>query len=157
MTGMVSIHQPTDDSPEPTIQNDGWWPDISAEHARQVERLTETITSDRLNYAIVNAVLTVNDELKEWRTAQEEAGHTSLASVPSSTINGESRLTALYIRAVYGLAHADLLERYPDYSATLQAQARAEIKVKAADDHYRSARWAINDLAGRSRSTVELI
>lgn len=155
-TGLVSIHSPTSPA-DVTVENDGWFPDISLDAARNAERITDTITADRLKWAAINAVLTVNSDLSTWRLSQLDAGHASLAAVPSVAIGGQSRITQLYLRAVYSLMHADLIERYPDYSMTLKAADRSAELAPAGDDHYRNARWAVRDILGVSRTTVELI
>lgn len=155
-TGLVSIHSPTSPA-DVTVENDGWFPNISLDAVRKAERITDTITVDRLKWAVVNAMLTVNSDLDAWRLAHIEAGHNSLAVVPSVAIAGESRLMQLYRRSVYSLAHADLIERYPDYSMTLKSADRSSDLASAGDDHYRNGRWAVRDLLGVGRTTVELI
>lgn len=155
-TGLVSIHSTTPPA-DVTVENDGWFPDISLDATRLAERITDTITVERLKWAIINAVLTVNSDLNAWKLTQIEAGHDSLTAVPSVAIGGQSRLKQLYLRAVYSWAHADLIERYPDYSMTLKAADRSAALAPAGDDHYRNARWAVRDILGESRTTVELI
>ncbi|WP_022955778.1 head completion/stabilization protein [Perlucidibaca piscinae] len=152
MTGLISI--PAAQPPGAQITNDGWFPNIGLDDVRATERLTTSISPERLRWAIVNAILTVNKDLADWREQQTAA---SMADIPASQVNGESRLISLYKRAVYSYAHADLIERYPDYSITEAGARRSEALAPAGDDHYRNARWAIRDLLGITRSTVELI
>lgn len=155
-TGLVSIHSPN--PPEDVeVVNDGWFPNISLHAVRLAERITDTITKERLTWAVANAVLTVNSDLDAFKQAHIAAGRANLAAVPSPQINGQTRLTQLYLRAVYSLTHADLIERYPDYSMTPAGAKRAEELAPAGDDHYRNGRWAVRDILGLSRTTVELI
>lgn len=158
MTGLISIPQPESPEGESTvIENDGWFPDIDPAEARLAERITTTITPERLQWAITNAMLSVNDELTAWRQAMQAAGSDSMAAIEQVQIGGVGKLVRLYRRAVYSLAHADLIERYPDYSMTRSGAAHSEALAPAGDDHYRNARWAMSDILGVPRTTVELI
>lgn len=154
-TGLISIHAPTDESV--VISNDGFFPDVNPDDARAAERITDTITAERLVYALANAMMTVNSELSEWKADQATLGYASMAAVPCPEIAGVKTNLRLYLRAVYALAHADLIERYPDYSLTPAGERKAASVTLAGDDHYRNGRWAIADILGKTRSNVELL
>lgn len=139
------------------IANDGWFPDIDLTALRAAMRLDGTVTQERLREAATAAMASVNAELATWRDAQLAAGHASLADVPAPTIGGESVQLARYRRAVYHLAHADLTERYRDYDATKSGGQRAEDLEATVCDARRNVRWALSDLRGIPRTTVELI
>ena len=49
------------------LTNDGWFPDIDANAARESLRLDGTVTDTRLESALVNAMLSVNAELAEFK------------------------------------------------------------------------------------------
>jgi len=142
-----------------TIRNDGFFPDIDMTAMRDAMRLDGTVTDARLRPAIVDAILFVNHSLARWRT-EKAAGIAMLAEMPATSIDGESRLIALYRRAVYSTAKADLIERYRDYDTTASAlndKKSMEWMDNAPADQRRNAQWAIADLVGRPRMTVELI
>ncbi len=158
MTGLISLPQPqTPEGEDAAVENDGWFPDIDLGEARLAERITTTITPERLKWAITNAMLTVNAELASWQRTMQAGGSTSMAGIEQPQVGGIGRLVRLYCRAVYSLAHADLIERYPDYSMTRASATHSEALAPAGDDHYRNARWAISDILGVTRTTVELI
>ncbi|AIY42982.1 Phage head completion-stabilization protein [Collimonas arenae] len=143
-----------------TIENDGWYPDIVLQHAREAVRLDGTVTTPRLTEALVAAVLHVNGELRDWKREQIGAGFLSLAAVPADRINRESELITHYRRAVYCTAKADLIERYRDYDSTassLSDKKTMEALDQAPIDQRRNAHWAIADILGRTHVTVELI
>lgn len=130
-----------------------WWPDIDVATAREIIRISGTVTQPRLAEALQNAAWAVNRELRNWQPQQ-------LISQPDELT--DPRMVGLYLRAVYSYAKAELIERYRDYDATAAASAsvgerRAQGTEDAAADARRNLRWAIADLLGRSRVTVELM
>lgn len=139
------------------VTNDGFFPDIDLKDCRDQVRLDGTITDLRLTAAVTTALLTVNAELATYKSTQLQAGYTALTDVPGDRISGQSKPTLLYKSAVYSLAKAELVERYRDYDSTLSGHQRAEQLEGTDQDYRRDARWAIRDLLGRRRTTVELI
>jgi hypothetical protein len=145
-------------APDPAIvKNDGWFPDIDLQDMREAMRLDGTVTEPRLKQAIIAAILHVNGELADWKEEQQRAGHDKLDDVPATRIDDESRLLACYRRAVYCSAAADLTERYRDFDATADGSRKADALEPSIDDQRRNAHWAIADIIGRRRLTVELI
>jgi hypothetical protein len=142
------------------IGNDGFFPDINMPEMRDAMRLDSTVTNARLRPALVAAMLAINAELSRWQQRQLAQGHTTLDSVPAVQIDGISRNVALYLRAVYCSAKADLFEAYRDYDTTASAltdKKNMEWMDTAPDVQRRNARWAVNDMLGIPRNTVELI
>lgn len=139
-----------------TLTNDGWFPDIDATAARDTLRIDGTVTDTRLEAALVNAMLSVNQDLAPYKS--EAAGeYPSLADIPSTDINGKSRLIIYYTRAVICTAGAELVERYRSYDTSADGDRNADALTPNIDELRRDARWAIRDLIGRVRTTVELI
>ncbi|KVN19737.1 MULTISPECIES: head completion/stabilization protein [unclassified Burkholderia] len=142
---------------EGTLTNDGFFPDIDLSALRDAMRLDGTVTAERLRHAARDAMLTVNDELAAWRARQRAAGATTLADAPAPRIDGESAHVARYRRAVYHLTLADVTEKYRGYDTTKSGGQVAADLASTVDDSRRAARWAISDILGLARSTVELI
>lgn len=134
-----------------------FWPSIDPEAIRESHRIDSTITAARLLDALVEAMATVNAELSAWRLAQIAAGKATLAAVPAEQIGGESIHAHRYRRAVGCMAKANLAERYRDYDTTARGDRKADVMADPIDDLRRDARWAISDIHGLGRSTVELI
>jgi len=148
------------DATDTTITNDGWWPDVGSAKARDILRLDGTVTEARLVDALVSAIGSTNAELADWRALQlnaNGAAYATLADVPAPAINGVSRLVDLYQRAVRCLAGAHLVERYRNFDVTDSGQKKADEQTPSIDELRRDARWAIRDILGVARSTVELI
>ncbi|MDA7086496.1 head completion/stabilization protein [Pseudomonas sp. SA3-5] len=157
MSGFIANGSiPAAAEPHP-ISNDGWWPDLDGEAVRAALRLDSSISSMRLEVALVNAVLSVNRELETYQLAQQALGYAGLADVPGPLIQGVSRPVHLYLRAVYCTAGAELAERYRSYDSTNTGNANAEELTPSIDEYRRDARWAMSDLLGKRRTTVELI
>ncbi len=142
---------------EEVIENDGWFPDIEPAELRKAARFDGTVTPERLSKAILFAVSSVNAELADWQATQISAGLESLADVPAPSLGGLSTKVALYTRAVYAAAQADLVERYRDYDTTGAGGKQADAMDPRIADLRRDIRWAISDLIGIRRTTVELI
>ena len=147
---------------EQAVENHPWFPAVLSEELRKACRLDGTVTPDRLRLALVSALDAVNTELQDWRLAREAEGHATLADVPcAQRINGASANVARYQRAVYAHVQAELAEVYREIDTTPAGDSkndriRERIEVKI-DEYRRTLRWAISDILGIRRTTVELI
>lgn len=139
------------------IGNDGFFPDIDVDQAYAAMRLDGTVTPQRLRASLVEAVISVNAELEAWKVAQVSFGRQALADVPAPKIDGRSAHLHRYHRAVHCMAAAWLIERYRTIDATATGDRKADAENLGVDDLRRDARWAISDLMGVARTTVELI
>lgn len=156
MTTLLAKPPTTPQTPV-NVANDGFFPDIELGNVRERTRLDGTITAPRLHDALQAAMISVNHQLDAYKNMQIERGYDSLLDVPSTSINGESVLKTLYERAVLCTVQADLNERYSDYDSTNIEKKDEKISQNIADAQRRNAQWAINDLVGRHRCTIELI
>ena len=137
------------------VDNDPWFPAVPAARVREVCRLDGSVTPARLGEAISNAMDSVNRELQAYKAEQVLAGAANLAAA------GDGRQPGRYLRAIYAHIQAELAEVYRDIDTTPHNDSKAErmrerYEVKV-DEHRRNLRWAIADLLGRPRTTVELI
>lgn len=140
-----------------TLASDPFWPAVDVAALRSRLRLDDSITAPRLIAAACTAVDTVNTQLDAWRAEQQAAGHDALADVSPRQLGDQPRLVYLYLRAVDGFVGAELAERYRTYDASNSGEHRAEELTPTIDEHRRDARWAIRDLQGLPRATVDLI
>jgi hypothetical protein len=139
------------------LTNDGFWPDIDADRLRAAQRIPANVTNPRLEVATVAAMISVNRELKAHKLQWQAAGHATLADVPAEQINGQSSLLTLYQRAIYCSTSVEVSERYRSFDTTNSGDKNAEELTPTIDELRRDARWAIRDLLGIGRSTIELI
>lgn len=140
-----------------TLTNVGFWPDIDVDHLQASLRLGDTVSQQRIEVATVNAMQSVNTELADFRVDQEAAGHARADLVPGEMIAGETLLIHRYRRAVYCSVGAELAERYRGSDTTSTGNSHAEALTPSIDEYRRDLRWAISDILGVGRSTVELI
>lgn len=140
-----------------TLTNDGFWPDIDLADLRDAQRIASSVTNGRLETAVVAAMISVNRELSTRKLRYQAEGHNHLDAVPAEKIAELSVLTHLYRRAVYSAASAEVAERYRSFDATNSGAAKAEEEEPTVDDYRRDSRFAIRDLLGISRTTVELL
>lgn len=156
MSFQVSASVPVTQEAEADIINDGWFPDVVLADARELVRIDGTITSERLRAALIEAIASVNDELDAWKQ-EKITVFSSLAEVLCPHLDGISRNIHRYNRAVYCLAKANLIERYRDYDSSNEGNKRADEIEPNIGDLRRDYRWAISDILGILRNTVDLI
>lgn len=142
---------------ETPIKSGGFWPEIVPEIARDSMRLDSTVTAIRLRAALIEAIAHVNSQLAEWRRAKQAAGFATLAAVPAEDVDGKSINVQRWERAVFCLAAANVTERYRSFDSTGSGLKKADELDPTIEDLRRDSAWAINDIAGVGRSTIELI
>lgn len=156
---LVRTTPPSDPAPLGKVSAGAWWPEIDLAALRDAMRLDGTITPQRLLPAVQEAVAATIGQLAEWAKNREEEGHASLAAVPALKVDGESTNVQRFRRAVHCHAKANLIERYSDYDTTGRERRKDqdEAREDQAEHHRRDATWAVRDILGASRLTVELI
>lgn len=145
-----------DESCQPIV-NHPFFPEIELQKFRDTMRVDNVATANRARHALYAAMLEVNGRLANWMLDQQAAGHNSLSETPEKPGHPTGANAELYSRAVYSLAKSSLVERYRDYDTTGKGASRADELDSSIDELRRDAAWAINDLIGTPRTTVELI
>jgi hypothetical protein len=142
---------------EPTITNDGWFPDVEPATVRDQARFDGTVTAARLKQAILIALSDINGQLASYKQQRVLEGHATLAAVPGADL-GEIRVWIhLYNEAVLAHLQAHFAETYRQFDTTGQGDKKADPLEVTADQHRRNLHWAIAAIAQRPRATVELI
>lgn len=156
---LVRTTPPNDPAPLGTVSAGAWWPTIDLAALRDAMRLDGAITPQRLLPAVQEAVATTAELLAAWALARQDEGRTSLAAVPALQVDGESVHVQRFRRAVYCHAKANLIERYSDYDTTGRARKddQEESREVQAEQYRRDATWAVRDILGTTRVSVELI
>jgi len=161
MTSIVANILPDDnaaaDPASAPIVNDGFFPNVDPALFREQLRIRDAVTPARAREALIAAILGVGRDLAAWAVTKIADGHDKLASVPSPSIDGTSRLVLLYRRAVFTAAKAELVERYRDTDMTGAGQRKAEDLEPSVGELRRDSLHAIRDILAVTRTTVELI
>lgn len=140
-----------------TVENAEFFPVLELDQFRAAMRVDGTITDGRATHALESALFDVNQQLAAWAAEKQESGAASINDVQPPPWLPAGAYKRLYLRAVYATAKASLIERYRDYDSSGEGDNKAEKLDPVADDYRRDASWAISDITGRRRSTVELI
>lgn len=138
------------------IYNNSFFPDISLLAIRNSMRIDGTVTTERLKHATIEAISTVNQDLKPLRL-QAEAAHGDFYSLNDEEINGEYLIEYQYKRAVYCLAVANLYERYRSYDNTKEGYRKGDELLESAGDLRRDYHHTVRDMLNQNRMIVELI
>lgn len=147
-----------DDAPVvAVITNDGFFPDIDPALFASEMRIRDGVTPARRRRALIEAMITVGNQLVGWRDQRLLAGMSTLAAVASPKIDGESRLVQLYRTAVFSEAKAKLVERYRDADITKAGKDQVEDLEPSIGELRRDSIYAVRDMLGVGRVAVELI
>lgn len=139
------------------ITSGAWWPAIDPADAMAAMRIDGGVSAERLRAALVEGIVTAIEQLSAWKAARQAEGHASLGDVPAIEINGETAHVVRFRRAVHCYAAASLAEQYRGTDTTGAGNQRADLVEEPIDNLRRDAAWAIADILGRARTTVELI
>ena len=161
MNGFVVTTNQPDSEQEAVVTNDGWFPDVEPIAVRNACRLDGSVTPERLLPALKSAMLEVNAQLQSWADEQRMRwGYESLSDVPAANIGGQSAKLLQYQRAVHATLQAELIQNYRGTSTVATGnkfEREHEDLQCTAGDHLRQARYAVADICGQARCTVELI
>lgn len=158
---MTDIDLPIVENDEPTVErpitNDGFFPDIDPTQFAGEMRIRDGVTPERRRRALIDAIITVGNQLVAWRETRVLGGLATLAAVASPKIDGESRLVQLYRTAVFSEAKAKLVERYRDADITKAGKDQVENLEPSIGELRRDSVYAVRDILGVGRVVVELI
>jgi hypothetical protein len=142
---------------DPVITNDGFFPDIDPARFAAEMRVRDGVTPGRRRRALIDAIITVGNQLTGWRETRVLGGIPTLDAVASPKVDGESRLVQLYRSAVFSEAKAKLVEQYRDTDMTKAGKTEVEDLDPSIGELRRDSVHAIRDILGTTRATIELI
>ncbi|PAX78230.1 head completion/stabilization protein [Citrobacter sp. TSA-1] len=151
-----------------TIQNDGFWPDIDAGDFEKSRTIPAVTSHETVLTALLCAVTEINAELAARREYWQEQGYTTAADIPGYSVlrpaprdtdtqvsRAQNHIAALYTKAVYARAKADLLPESASVGRR-DAQPSQEASESRRTLLAESA-MAVRALLGRPRASVALI
>ena len=116
-----------------------------------------SITKPRMEFALKNAFIEIENIIIEKRAAWEIEGHTKLINIPSPQLGNETILTHAWKTALYGLANIQLINLNSDISATHDSYSLdGQIKPQTNDIHV-MVNQALKTLVGNPHILVDLV
>ncbi|MBC3410079.1 head completion/stabilization protein [Pseudomonas sp. SWRI51] len=145
---------------EQTIENNGFWPDLSLAEYQKAYRLPGEYLSEVLVTQLELAMVEVNQDLARVEVAIKAAGVTCLedgASPGSVQGWGYAAKVSLYKRAVYCRAKATALTDFATVTRRDVAENTGKEAPERADTYLAFSQQAVRALQGRSRITAALL
>lgn len=139
------------------IDAGSFWPAVSTTAFRTAMRVDGTVIESRVRAALIEASITVIEQLSEWQIEQVTKGATSLDETSTYKVDGVCINRHRWLRAVYCLAAADIAERYRGEDTTGTGNQKADLVESPIGDLRRNAFHAVQDILGKPRTVVELI
>ncbi|EHI7919047.1 head completion/stabilization protein [Salmonella enterica] len=153
-----------------TITNNGFWPDIAAGEFEEVRAIPPRVSHESVRDALLTAVSNINNRLAELQRRYQLLGYERAGNVPAPHVvkfaqgstdteqeatTGRNAVEALYIKAVYAQAKADLM---PEFSTTgMKDVWPGESAPDARRGLLTESAMAIRTLIGAPRASVGLI
>ncbi|MEA5672666.1 head completion/stabilization protein [Pseudomonas sp. MH2] len=141
---------------EQTIENNGFWPDLSLAEFQKAYRLPGEYLSEVLVTQLELAMAEVNQDLRKLANSWKSLGITEVATADPLLLEERAFKVKLYKRAVYCRAKATALTDYATVTRREVAENTGKEAPERADQYLAFSQQAIRALQGRSRITVSL-
>ena len=152
----VSIVHPTS-AEEVTVENSGFFPDISLATVRKEYGINDRTDDDELRRITESNLIRVNTDLNDWVCQQIQLGYLDLSTVPSAVLGERSVNEINYLHAVcYGIK-ADVIRAKLDYDLTAKGDQEAEEREDKAMHYTAESTRALRSLLGRGHIRVRRI
>lgn len=145
---------------EQTIENDGFWPDLSVSEFQKGYRLPAEFLGDLLTDALAIAMVEVNTDLAAVKAVLQDSGVLNLASEASVTTPAAwayAHKVRLYKRAVYCRAKASALQQFATVTRRESAENTGKEAPEREDTFLAFSQSAVRALQGRGRITAALL
>lgn len=143
---------------ESTLENDGFFPDISLGEFQRLYRVPAEYLQELVEHHLRLAISDCNDALAEQQTIWIKHGAEQLEDVSDRAIGGKKVLVMQYNRAVYARAMGLLVRAYTSLNRKAEAEQLAKEGVDVTQDYFAQSKHALRRLRGVGENiTVELI
>lgn len=140
-----------------TIENDGFWPNLSMAEFQASYRLPGEYLSDMLAADVTTAMHEVNRDLASLKARWQAAGVSSVESADTTVLPERTYQTATYRRAVFTRAKATLLTQFATVNRRTEAENVGKELPERSETFLAFSQAAIRSLQGRGRVTVALL
>jgi hypothetical protein len=142
---------------EQTIENDGFWPNLSIAEFQKGYRLPAEYLVDMLVTDLNTAMIEVNRDLAKRKGQWQNVGITSVESADPMVLPERTFHTATYKRAVYCRAKASLLTQFATVTRRDSAENTGKELPERGEAFLEFSQQAVRSLQGRGRITAALI
>ncbi|ORL70306.1 head protein [Pseudomonas putida] len=142
---------------EQTIENNGFWPDLSLAEYQKAYRLPGEYLSEVLVTQLELAMGEVNADLKKLMASWQSIGITEVATADPLLLEERAYKVKLYKRAVYCRAKATALTDFATVTRREVAENTGKEAPERADTYLAFSQQAVRALQGRSRITAALL
>ncbi|ORL64410.1 head completion/stabilization protein [Pseudomonas sp. p1(2021b)] len=142
---------------EQTIENNGFWPDLSLAEYQKAYRLPGEYLSEVLVTQLELAMGEVNADLKKLMASWKSIGITEVATADPLLLEERAYKVKLYKRAVYCRAKATALTDFATVTRREVAENTGKEAPERADTYLAFSQQAVRALQGRSRITAVLL
>ncbi|MHC6223492.1 head completion/stabilization protein [Pseudomonas sp. X10] len=140
-----------------TIENNGFWPDLSLAEYQKAYRLPGEYLSDVLITHLELAMAEVNADLQRLMAGWQNTGITEVATADPMVLPERSLKVKLYKRAVYCRAKATALTDFATVTRREVAENTGKEAPERAETYLAFSQQAVRALQGRSRITAVLL
>ncbi|WP_426205200.1 head completion/stabilization protein [Pseudomonas sp. TWP3-1] len=142
---------------EQTIENDGFWPNLSVSEFQKGYRLPAEFLGDLLTDALMIAMAEVNTDLTERKQRWEASGITNVEAADPLLLSQGLWKAKLYKRAVYCRAKASALPQFASVTRRESAENTAKEAPELKETFLAYSQSAVRMLQGRGRITAALL
>jgi hypothetical protein len=140
-----------------TIENDGFWPDLSLVEFQKGYRLPAEYLVDMLAADLTTAMIEVNRDLAKRKLAWQAVGITTVESADPMVLPERTFHAATYKRAVYCRAKASLLTQFATVTRRESAENTGKEQPERGETFLEFSQQAVRSLQGRGRITAVLL
>lgn len=140
-----------------TIENNGFWPDLSLAEYQKAYRLPGEYLSEVLVTQLELAMAEVNKDLSKLATSWQGLGITEVATADPMLLEERAFKVKLYKRAVYCRAKATALTDFATITRRDVAENTGKEAPERIDTFLAFSQGAVRALQGRSRMTAVLL
>lgn len=140
-----------------TIENNGFWPDISLAEYQKAYRLPGEYLAEVLVTQLELAIGEVNNDLRRLQDAWQALGITEVATADPMLLEERAFKVKLYKRAVFCRAKATALTDFATVTRREVAENTGKEAPEREDTYLAFSQQAVRALQGRSRITAALV
>ncbi|MCK1793117.1 head completion/stabilization protein [Pseudomonas violetae] len=142
---------------EQTIENDGFWPDLSLSEFQKEYRLPAEYLVELLGADLNTAMTEVNQDLAKRKAYWQSLGVSSVESADPTVLPLHTFHVETYKRAVYCRAKASLLPQFATVTRREIAENTGKEEPERKETFLAFSQQAVRTLQGRGRITAALL